>query len=353
MEEGLPDESTIESREGTDLHTFLAHPEYDRSFLKQHLQDLLKSADELDQQLFDTVIQNEKLLDSAEYVEMREVEREWNGMTGHIDMVRRYPKHHITIIRDAKFGFLPVERAELNKQLRGYAVLSNDYVVYVAIIQPRAPFNQRITVARYSDDDIKNARVEILLIIQQCADPNAPLRAGEWCRFCRARGVCPELMREVQKGLVPFDKMIPVDLSKTAKLGRVEARLAQLSDDDLSKMLQAYSLIQFVSEPMMDEARRRIQAGEFDGWKLSKPMERRKIVNSQRAISLLSLAGMSREDIMECANLSLTKLEEKLNHGKLRTGQVIVGAKDAREFTTHVLSSVLELEVGKPRVLKK
>jgi len=51
--------------------------------------------------------------------------------------------------------------------------------------------------------------------------------------------------------------------------------------------------------------------------------------------------------------VSLTKLEDKLNHGTLRTGKVITGAKDAKDFTNRVLESVIETEIGKARVLKK
>jgi len=51
--------------------------------------------------------------------------------------------------------------------------------------------------------------------------------------------------------------------------------------------------------------------------------------------------------------VSLTKLEDKLNHGTLRTGEVITGARDAKDFTNRMLESVIETEIGKARVLKK
>jgi len=352
MEKGLPNEDTPESREGTDLHWSLAHSEYDRSVIRPHLQDLLRTADELDERLFDLVIQNEKITDSEEYVEQREVEGEWDGLTGHMDLVRHYPKRSLTVIRDSKFGYVQIERAEFNMQLRGYATMSEDDTVYVAIVQPRASFNQRLTVARYTHQDVLQARHEIVGIMEAANYPDAPLRPGSWCRYCKARAFCPALKEAVTNSLVPVDILSP-DLSKAAKLGRIEARLAGVSDQDLGKMIEAYALINFVYDPLMDEARRRIEAGQLEDYKLGKPMERRKIVDSQKAITLLALAGMSREQIMECANLSLTKLEAMLNHGTLRSGKVIVGAKDAKEFTTRVLSSVLDLEVGKPRVLRK
>lgn len=342
LEEGLPDEQTAESREGADLHSFKAHPEYDRTLLSPAFRELLGRADELDQQIFATVIQAEKILDSEEYVERRESEVSWDGMVGHIDLIRTYPRRSIAIIRDAKFGHIPTERAEANLQLRGYAAMCEEDTVYVAITQPRASYNARVTLARYTHKDILAARHEIGNIIEASNYPDAPLNPGMHCRYCKARAFCPALSLAVTNSLVPMSILSP-DLSKAAKLGRVEARLAQVSDEDLSRMLDAYALVQFIYEPMMDEARRRIEAGQLETWKLSKAFERRKIVDSGRAVALVSLSGkMSREDIMSCANLSLTKLEEKLG-----------GNKEAREFTNRVLASVLETETTKPRVLKK
>jgi hypothetical protein len=356
MEKGLPDEDTPERVEGSTLHSYQAHPEFDRGFLKPGMQELLRLADELDEKLFETVIQNEKLLDSDEYIEKREFEIELQSpktFVGHIDLCRRYPKRGVTIIRDSKFGYIPVESAALNLQLRGYAVLSPDEVVYVAITQPRAAFGERITVARYTHKDIIDSLAQIDAIFAACAEKDAPLRAGDHCRYCKARSICPELARSIKDGLIPVETSLPSGLSKAAKLQRVEAILAQIPEEQLSKMLISYGLIGFIADPMMAEARRRIRDGKMEDWKLSKASERRRIVNSQKAISLLALAGMAREDIMECTSLSLTKLEDKLNHGQLRMGQVITGTKDAKEFTSRVLQSVIEIEIGLPRVLKK
>lgn len=278
-------------------------------------------------------------------------------LEGTPDLVRIYHKQKVISVTDYKFGFIAVEPAHMSLQMRAYAVMAVDsYLVdwnkvFVTIIQPRAPFHQRITIAQYLEADIDAAREEIHAITAAAQQPDAPLHAGDWCRYCRARAICPELADAVGKGLVPFEGL-PKEFSKTARLGRVEARLAKVSDDQLGKMLEAYSLINFIYDPLMDEARRRIENGLLLDWKLGKVVERRKITDSAKAISLLALAGMHRDEIMACANLSLTKLEEKLNGGELRFGMV-KNAKDARDFTNQVLESVLEIETGRPRVLKK
>jgi len=283
---------------------------------------------------------------------MREVEAHYGDMPGHIDLLRRYPRRAVTIMSDYKFGYLIVDRAEMNLQLRSYATMSDDDTVYVAIAQPRAPLHERLTVAKYTREFLDKSRAEIDSIILRTLDPNAPLKAGLHCRFCKARAICPALQEALQKSIVPIGIVAP-ELSRAKKLGIVEARLAGATDEQMDKMLQADAMIHFIHDALIEEARRRIGADGLQNYKLARPVERRKIMDSQRAIALLNLAGMSREDIMECVNLSITKLEEKLNSGKLRSGQFITGAKDAKDFTTRVLSSVLELEIGKPRVLKK
>ena len=342
MQEGLPDEEDSEERrEGNDGHFFMAHPEYDRSVLKPQMQDLLRTADQLEEEIFSIVIEKEKIRDLEEFVQSRELPAAWSLdgtrlLTGHIDLARGYPRRSLHVIIDWKFGWIPVERAELNMQLRGYAVLSGDDAAYVAIGQPRAPYGQRLTIAKYTLRDIEQSRLEIYDIIKATEDPEAPLHPGLHCRYCRARAICPALKEAVTNSLVPMGILSP-ELSKAKKLGIVEARLAGLSDDQLGAMLDAYQLVQFVYDPMMEEARRRIAADKLSGWKMTRPIERRKIVDSRKAIALLMLAGMTRQEVMDCVSLSITKVQDKTS----------------KEYVTQHLSGVIELETSRPRVIKK
>jgi len=359
MEEGIPDEDTQESREGTMLHTFMAHPEYERRVLGDKQQDLLHLADDLEEQVFDIVIQNEKIKDSEEYVEQREVEgaielessphmnATISPLTGHMDLWRRYPARSLSIIIDWKFGWLPVPRAEFNLQLRSYAVLAQDERVYVAIGQPRASYNERMTLAVYNATDLVASRAQLLKIDKDTKDPNAPLLAGEaQCRYCKAKMICPAFKAAYTQGLVPLGTFDQAD-SKAKRLGIVEARLSSVTDDQIGAMMEATKLVEFIYEPLMDEARRRISAGQMDGYKLGKAFERRKITNSQQAVSRLLLAGMSREDIMSCASLSLSKLEDKA------LSYCNKDRKTALEYVAGHLSSVLESDPVKQKVIKK
>jgi hypothetical protein len=189
-------------------------------------------------------------------------------------------------------------------------------------------------------------RAHIREVFDKTANAEAPLYPGSHCRYCRARAICPALKDAVTKSLVPMGILSPGD-SKAKRLGIVEARLAQVTDEQISQMLEAYGLINFIYDPIMDEARRRIQEGKLEDWKMAKPIERRKIVDSRKAISLLLLAGMSREDVMQCASLSITKVEDKARDYCNKDN------KAARDYVTRHLSSVIETETGKSRVLRK
>jgi hypothetical protein len=120
-----------------------------------------------------------------------------------------------------------------------------------------------------------------------------------------------------------------------------------VTDQQIGAMIEATKLVEFIYDPLMDEARRRINAGTLEDYKLGKPFDRRKIVNSQRAISLMLLAGMSREDILKCVNLSLTKLEDKARE------YCNNDRKTAVEYVSRHLESVMESDTVKQRVLKK
>jgi hypothetical protein len=311
--------------------------------LTPQLRDVLRTADEIEADIFGIIRHNENIPEDEEYVQHREMEGRCGELVGHMDLVRRYPRRCVTAIIDYKFGRIPAERAELSLQLRGYAVTCGDDTVYVAIAQPRAPRLERLTIAKYDQADLAQSRLQIQSILDRTKDPDAPLFPGEHCRYCKARGFCPALKEAVTNSLVPMG-ILSHELSKPKKLGIVEARLAGVSDEELSKMLDAYTLVQFIHEPMKDEARRRIEAGQLEGWKLGKAVERRKITDNPRAITLLVLAGMERTQIMDkCVNVSITKLEELLTKDGIK----------AKEFTNRVLESVIEIEVGRPWVLKK
>jgi hypothetical protein len=258
-----------------------------------------------------------------------------------------------SLVVDLKSGFAIVERAELNLQLRGYAVLVDDNTDnvdehYVAILQPRlwSP-SERITLSRYVEEDIERARAQINAIIDATEKPDAPLKAGEeQCRYCKARLICPAFRAALALPVAAFKSEL--DLSKTAREAFIEQRLKQCSDAELERVIEACKLATFVSRSANDEARTRIREGKFTNFVLGKEFDVRNITNTRRAIAMISLSGVaSRDEMLDLCDFSLRDLEERYREKHKCTWQ------QARDKINKVLASVIEREPAQPKILPK
>jgi hypothetical protein len=342
MQKGLPDIQSPESAQGTRLASYRAHKEFDRRLLPSNEQDLLRVSDQLEAQIIDTIGLK------GDYNDVREIELTSDLITGHPDLLRVYTDQDVSVIIDDKFGWQPVVSADVNLQLRCYAILAPTSTSYVAISQPRRAPADRITIAKYDAKAKEAAREQIAAIDAATKLPDAPLVPGEeQCRYCRARHICPALKEAVRKELVVFDDLSP-DLSKAATLGRIEARLAQANDTQLSGLYVACALARLVSTPLGDEIRRRIENGGMDGFELGKEIDVRNITNVRRAISLLVLNRvLTKEQLLDIAEIPLMQIEEEYRKATKCT------AREAKAEINKVLAGVIVLEKRKPKILRK
>lgn len=102
-------------------------------------------------------------------------------------------------VADLKYGRgVAVEPAE-NTQLLCYALgVVNRYhnrgigAVELIVVQPRCPHSKG-PVRRWETDAVTLLEFEDTLATAALATeaPDAPLKAGEWCKFCKAEAVCP------------------------------------------------------------------------------------------------------------------------------------------------------------------
>jgi hypothetical protein len=351
MEAGLPDDDSAQSKEGTLLHSFDANPKLDRAVLKPQQQDLLRISAELDDFVFSRVREQFTDLEvSSGFTEGREKElialRGTNAETpGHCDRFVYFAGTKLLVIIDKKFGYRETTPAAANYQLRTYAIGAAEEWdvdnVVVAITQPRLPYEQRVTMASYTREDIEASKKELSAIRFESAKPDAPLVAGEeQCRYCRARAFCPALKAKIDSGF----SLVPVAGDGTVAKRQAEAAelLARCDDEELDRVLVAIQLSDFIKDPARDEARRRVEAGQLTTWQLGKASEIRKIVDSKRAVSLLSLRGdLTRDEVLGCCSPKIGALEEKLREKKKCTW------KEAKEIVEETLAPVLERESKK------
>lgn len=348
MEAGLSDQDSIDAQRGRLFHRYWFNETLDRTFLNDDERDLLELSDRL---LRDVL--NRLAFEMGEKVFIEQtISATSVKLSGTPDRVHWWQLRDSALVADLKSGFAVVERAELNLQLRGYAVLVADALVvdhvFVAILQPRlwSP-SERITLAHYEPDDIKRSRDQINTIIAATEEPDAPLHAGEeQCRFCRAKLTCPAFREAMALPVAAFKT--EAELSKTKREAVIAQRIKQCSDEQLEAVIEACKLAGMVEEPARDEARVRIEAGRLTNYTLGKEWEAREIVNVRRAIAMLALGDVaSREEILDICKIPLKQLEESYRKRHSVTWH------QARDKINKVLASVIEREPRKPKILRK
>ncbi len=135
---------------------------------------------------------------------------------------------------DFKYGVGIAVDAEENTQMLAYSIgiaHAHDYNfenVCMTILQPRAAHpNGPVRSWTIPIEQLKNWESNFEYGIEQCKKPDAPLRPGDWCRFCSASCICPEISKKAlvsaqiafddQTGVVktpPIASLDPVGISK-------------------------------------------------------------------------------------------------------------------------------------------
>jgi hypothetical protein len=364
----LPEDDSRDAKLGRLFHKYWNYAELDRSFLSPDQRDLLELSDRLlndvlNRLAFEVIHApssragfNQKRHDDRHLQPLYHVEHFMTMRDGRLpgtaDRVYIWPVRKAALVVDLKSGFAVVEAAELNLQLRGYAVLVDENFevddIYVAILQPRlwSP-PERITLAHYDKKDIEQARRQIVDIIEGSEEKDAPLKAGEsQCRFCKAKLNCKAFRAALA---LPVESFRSDDaLSKAAREAHIERRLKECSDEQLEAVLEACKLASYINTPAHDEARDRIKAGKFTNFVLGKEYDLRSVSDVPRAIAMLSLSGIaSREEILALCEFSLRDVEERYRDKRGGTWQA------ARDKINRILASVIEREPCKPKILPK
>jgi CRISPR/Cas system-associated exonuclease Cas4 (RecB family) len=347
LEAGLPDQDSVDASEGRLLHKYWANPEYDRAFLSPQQRDIIRTADDLVEQVLARLS-----ITNATHTVDREITISTPKLPGTPDLVYHWPEQNTALVTDLKSGFANIEGADQNLQLRAYAVLvawNYDPIetVFAAILSPRKPPRERITLANYSRPDLDRAATQIETIIKATEQPDAPLRAGEeQCRYCRAKVICPEFRKAATTSLLALNP--DKELSKTAREAYLTRKIKECSDDQLEQLIKACKLVEFADTAANDEARERIQAGKYGRFYLGKESEVRVIKDVGRAIGLLHMAKViDRADALKLCSISLREIESAYRERNDATWN------EARDKIDKVLKSVISIETRKARILPK
>lgn len=155
-------------------------------------------------------------------------------MGGTADCILRFG--HMLHIIDFKYGRGVVVEVENNPQLLYYAAAAIDSVkseisrVATTIIQPRIEHvDGPIRTESYVFDEIEAFRRKLLAAARVALGDDPPLNAGEQCRWCPAKAICPALQKqtlavaqaEFGTDLVPIQRMPSLE-EAAAVLRRLE-----------------------------------------------------------------------------------------------------------------------------------
>lgn len=215
------------------------------------------------------------------------------------------------LVIDYKTGRTEVTEAVGNYQLRGYAVLAQDYhgldEVTVAIIQPWV--SPQVSVCRYTSDDLRAAREELFIILNAINASDAQRIPGEkQCRYCVARSRCPEA---IQYACQLPDVRDPIGL-------------AELPADVLSQVLDRCSLAENIIDAVRDEARKRLVAGfELSGWQLKPGLDRETITNLGTVFERFAALGVTQQEFVAACGLSKKAAKQLLKDSTGKKGKAL------------------------------
>jgi len=138
---------------------------------------------------------------------------------GTVDYVKSISDEELTIY-DYKHGQGVAVPVTNNKQLLYYAVGTRHYLktnpkkMTLVIVQPRFR-NPEMHIQRWTitKEELDKFEEELVKAARRTEDPEAPLVAGNHCRFCKAKAICPEVKKKAQKIIREDSQKDPVDLS--------------------------------------------------------------------------------------------------------------------------------------------
>jgi hypothetical protein len=211
------------------------------------------------------------------------------------------------LIVDYKTGTGPVTPTAENYQMRASAVLlAHNFEldeVYVAIVQPLA--DNDTAVVRYNREDLRRAEVDILVGIRLATAADPVRTPGDrQCRYCKAKGICPEVRMEVLDLLPP-----PAAGDPNGK--RAPVVLPALGGEELSTLLPKLELAEKVIREIRRQAKDLLDRDPdaIEGYRLREGAERRNVRDVEEAFRRLSDL-LTPEQFAACCNVQIGRLEE-------------------------------------------
>jgi hypothetical protein len=209
--------------------------------------------------------------------------------------------------------------------------------ITVHIVQPRAPHKDG-PVRTYTllADDLLLFENNVLSMAEATGEPDAPLHAGDHCRFCKAAGTCPE-RRDAS--------LLAAEIEFSPE-GEMQARVVtELTPEEIGRLMHEVGQIEAWCEAVRKHAHLEASHGRMpEGWKLVAKRAPRKWINElQAAVNLKEIFDLEDDDIFTKKLISPAGAEKlvgkkgnaaaqlKALYSKRSSGSVLAPLDDPRE----------------------
>jgi hypothetical protein len=233
------------------------------------------------------------------------------GQFGTGDAILFHGKQRHLVVADLKYGKHVQVDPRDNPQLLSYASgaaqrFPHADTLSLIVVQPR----QGDPVRRWDTSmrTLRHFETDFRAAVEEASAPDAPLFAGEWCRFCPANGSCPEYRQlALRLAQAEFSTDLP------------DRRVAHLPDPtvlnptELGSILLAADIIEHWIEAVRSHALKQALAGVMpEGHKLVRKNTLRRWVDEQKAAQALTLLHGLDVDSLWVAKLISPAQAEKL-----------------------------------------
>lgn len=269
--------------------------------------------------------------------------------TGQADLIIINGTHALII--DYKTGRGDTADAVDNHQLMALAALVSLHrpilSATVAIIQPWAG---KPTVAKYDLDTLREAQAKLISTLNtaEVATP-ADAVAGDHCKWCKAKMVCPAFQAAA---LSVTDAIIPESITGTDE--QVKAQIFARMGDRTSMSNEMLLRIQEGGRKFMEwflvahdlELRRRIAAGEIDGYSLRERKGRRSVSDVTKVFGKLSAHGVTGDAFAAECSIPLGSVKTLIKQSTNAKGKALDNLVD------EVLHDATETSKGSFEIVK-
>jgi hypothetical protein len=316
-----PQPGSTAANEGTAAHTILSRCIEMNTEPRDYIGEVLQVEDEqftVDDAMCDGIDLMldlvDKFLDDGYQVKTEQkvaLDHLCPGQFGTADIVLTNAKKKAVAVLDFKYGRVVRVAIEENPQLLTY--LSG--VVHrlpfqaldltIGIVQPRAG-GETVKVASVTPEQLRRHEAAFAKAAKLALTDDAPRAAGEWCEWCPAAGICPEI-RELarQRALQEFgiEPETPV-----------QVRAAELTPDQVGQLLNEVDLIEsWIGAVRSAALQAAVSTGVVPtGWKLVANRTHRKWIDEAKVEGLFRMIYELDDDQMFTKKLISPAQAEKL-----------------------------------------